>query len=53
MILNLRTKWYSLFLRRIRSPAKPWPIEDEAVLSTIINILSSEDQSHNLMVWKI
>lgn len=49
MILNLRTKWYSLFLRRIRSPAKPWPAEDEAVLSTIINILSSEDQSHNLL----
>ncbi|XP_039247577.2 3'-5' RNA helicase YTHDC2-like [Styela clava] len=49
MILDLRTKWYSLFLRRIRGPAKPWLPEDEAVLSTIINILSSEDQAHNLL----
>lgn len=50
MIVQLRTKWYSLFARRIRNPSKPWQQEDEAILSTIINILSSEDQTVGLTV---
>jgi len=50
MIVQLRTKWYSLFARRIRNPSKPWQQEDEAILSTIINILSSEDQTIGLTV---
>ncbi|XP_076800164.1 3'-5' RNA helicase YTHDC2-like isoform X2 [Clavelina lepadiformis] len=48
MIVQLRTKWYSLFTRRIRNPSKPWQQEDEAILSSVINILSSEDQTIGL-----
>jgi len=44
LLMQLRTKWYSLFYRRIHNASKSWQNEDEAVLSTIINILSSEDQ---------
>ena len=52
-MLQLRTKWYSLFFRRIHNPSKSWQAEDEAVLSAIINILSSEDQVAGLTVSRV
>uniref|UniRef100_T1JES8 RNA helicase n=1 Tax=Strigamia maritima TaxID=126957 RepID=T1JES8_STRMM len=48
LALQLRQKWHSLFLRRMRAPSKPWSQVDEAVVRTIINILSSEEQALGL-----
>ncbi|XP_071478246.1 3'-5' RNA helicase YTHDC2-like [Diadema antillarum] len=48
LTLQLRTKWHTLFLRRMRTPAKPWSQADEAVLKTIIHVLTSEEQALGL-----
>lgn len=43
-IMQLRTKWHSLFLRRMRNPSKPWSQVDEAVIRAVINVLTNEEQ---------
>uniref|UniRef100_A0A8C5N2A5 3'-5' RNA helicase YTHDC2 n=1 Tax=Leptobrachium leishanense TaxID=445787 RepID=A0A8C5N2A5_9ANUR len=48
LLLQLRQRWHSLFLRRIRSPSKPWSQIDEATIRAIISILSTEEQSAGL-----
>ncbi|KAM5193048.1 3'-5' RNA helicase YTHDC2 [Mantella aurantiaca] len=48
LLLQLRQKWHSLFLRRMRSPSKPWTQADEATIRTVIAVLSTEDQSSGL-----
>lgn len=48
LALQLRQKWHSLFLRRIRAPAKPWSQVDEAVVRTIISVISNEEQTLGL-----
>ncbi|XP_069677317.1 3'-5' RNA helicase YTHDC2-like isoform X2 [Periplaneta americana] len=48
LALQLRQKWHSLFLRRMRAPAKPWSQVDEAVVKTIINVLTAEEQALGL-----
>ncbi|XP_022100852.1 probable ATP-dependent RNA helicase YTHDC2 [Acanthaster planci] len=48
LALHLRQKWHTLFLRRMRMPAKPWAPGDEAVLRTIVKVLSNEEQSLGL-----
>lgn len=47
-IMQLRTKWHSLFLRRMRNPSKPWSQIDEAVIRTVINVLTNEEQALGL-----
>ncbi|XP_071794185.1 3'-5' RNA helicase YTHDC2-like isoform X2 [Asterias amurensis] len=48
LALLLRQKWHTLFLRRMRMPAKPWTPGDEAVLRTIVKVLSNEEQALGL-----
>ncbi|XP_061875352.1 3'-5' RNA helicase YTHDC2 isoform X2 [Colius striatus] len=48
LLLQLRQKWHSLFLRRIRAPSKPWSQVDETTIRAIIAVLSSEEQSAGL-----
>lgn len=48
LALQLRQKWHSLFLRRIRTPAKPWSQVDEAVVRSVISVISGEEQNLGL-----
>ncbi|XP_063312995.1 3'-5' RNA helicase YTHDC2-like [Pelobates fuscus] len=48
LLFQLRQKWHSLFLRRMRSPSKPWSQVDEATLRAIIAVLTTEEQSAGL-----
>nr|KAF6367351.1 YTH domain containing 2 [Pipistrellus kuhlii] len=48
LLLQLRQKWHSLFLRRMRAPSKPWSQVDEATIRAIIAALSTEEQSAGL-----
>ncbi|KAM8961846.1 3'-5' RNA helicase YTHDC2 [Pelodytes ibericus] len=48
LLLQLRQKWHSLFLRRMRAPSKPWSQVDEATIRAIIAVLSTEEQSGGL-----
>ncbi|MBZ3868958.1 putative ATP-dependent RNA helicase YTHDC2 [Sciurus carolinensis] len=48
LLLQLRQKWHSLFLRRMRAPSKPWSQVDEATIRAIIAVLSTEEQSAGL-----
>ncbi|KAM7024310.1 3'-5' RNA helicase YTHDC2-like [Acridotheres tristis] len=47
MLLQLRQKWHSLFLRRMRAP-KPWSRVDETTVKAITAVLSAEEQSAGL-----
>ncbi|XP_061480215.1 3'-5' RNA helicase YTHDC2 isoform X1 [Rhineura floridana] len=44
LLLQLRQKWHSLFLRRMRAPSKPWSQVDEATIRALIAVLSTEEQ---------
>ncbi|XP_074669561.1 3'-5' RNA helicase YTHDC2 isoform X2 [Strix aluco] len=48
LLLQLRQKWHSLFLRRMRAPTKPWSQVDETTVRAIITVLSTEEQSAGL-----
>ncbi|XP_057259848.1 3'-5' RNA helicase YTHDC2 isoform X2 [Pezoporus wallicus] len=48
LLLQLRQKWHSLFLRRMRAPSKPWSQVDETTVRAIVAVLSSEEQSAGL-----
>ncbi|KAJ7399956.1 putative ATP-dependent RNA helicase YTHDC2 [Pitangus sulphuratus] len=48
MLLQLRQKWHSLFLRRMRAPSKPWSQVDETTVRAITAVLSAEEQSSGL-----
>ncbi|NXL85388.1 YTDC2 helicase, partial [Alectura lathami] len=48
LLMQLRLKWHSLFLRRMRAPSKPWPQADEVTIRTIVSVLSAEEQSAGL-----
>ncbi|NXM58244.1 YTDC2 helicase, partial [Illadopsis cleaveri] len=48
MLLQLRQKWHSLFLRRVRAPSKPWSQVDETTVRAITAVLSAEEQSAGL-----
>ncbi|XP_071436889.1 3'-5' RNA helicase YTHDC2-like isoform X2 [Pithys albifrons albifrons] len=45
LLWQLRQKWHSLFLRRMRAPSKPCSQVDEAILRTIVAVLTAEEQS--------
>ncbi|NXG04032.1 YTDC2 helicase, partial [Sakesphorus luctuosus] len=44
MLLQLRQKWHSLFLRRMRAPSKPWSQADEKTVRAITAVLSAKGQ---------
>ncbi|KFV60018.1 putative ATP-dependent RNA helicase YTHDC2, partial [Tyto alba] len=48
LLFQLRQKWHSLFLRRMRAPSKPWSQVDETTVRAIIAVLSTEEQSAGL-----
>ncbi|KAF5909510.1 putative ATP-dependent RNA helicase YTHDC2 isoform X1, partial [Clarias magur] len=48
MVFQLRQRWHSLFLRRIRCPSKPWSQLDEATIRAVVSVLSAEEQAAGL-----
>ncbi|KAG1669651.1 3'-5' RNA helicase YTHDC2 [Nymphon striatum] len=48
LLMHLRQKWHALFLKRLRNPSKPWMQCDEMVLSTLVNVLTSQEQDLGL-----
>lgn len=38
LVFELRQKWQSLFIKRIRCPSKPWSQQDEAVIRTLVSV---------------
>ncbi|XP_072272182.1 3'-5' RNA helicase YTHDC2 isoform X2 [Pyxicephalus adspersus] len=48
LLLQLRQKWHSLFLRRMRLPSKPLSQTDEATIRAVIAVLSTEEQAAGL-----
>ncbi|XP_008936551.1 PREDICTED: probable ATP-dependent RNA helicase YTHDC2, partial [Merops nubicus] len=48
LVFQLRQKWNSLFLRRMRAPSKPWSQADEITIRAIIAVLSTEEQCAGL-----
>ncbi|XP_017662846.1 PREDICTED: probable ATP-dependent RNA helicase YTHDC2 [Lepidothrix coronata] len=48
LLLQLRQKWHSLFLRHMRAPSKSWSHADEATVRTIVAVLTAEEQSAGL-----
>ncbi|XP_065600330.1 3'-5' RNA helicase YTHDC2 [Cyrtonyx montezumae] len=49
MLMQLRLKWHSLLLHRMRAPSKPWSRADEVTLSTVVSVLSTEEQLAGLL----
>ncbi|KAJ1522358.1 hypothetical protein ONE63_002650 [Megalurothrips usitatus] len=45
---QLRQKWNSTFLRRMRTPSKTWNPADDAVIQAVVQILSSEEKQLGL-----
>uniref|UniRef100_A0A8C6KD67 RNA helicase n=1 Tax=Nothobranchius furzeri TaxID=105023 RepID=A0A8C6KD67_NOTFU len=48
LVSELRHKWQSLFLKRIRSPSKPWSQQDEAIIQTLVSVLGAQEQEAGL-----
>ncbi|CAB1318506.1 unnamed protein product [Coregonus sp. 'balchen'] len=48
LVFQLRQKWHGLFLRRIRSPSKPWSQLDENTIRALVSVLGTEDQTAGL-----
>nr|XP_046173076.1 3'-5' RNA helicase YTHDC2 isoform X1 [Oncorhynchus gorbuscha] len=48
LVFQLRQKWHGLFLRRIRSPSKPWSQLDEATIRALVSVLGAEDHTAGL-----
>jgi hypothetical protein len=48
LVVPLRMKWHALFLRRMASPMKALSPADDMVIKTIVQVLTSEEQSLGL-----
>ncbi|XP_041666905.1 3'-5' RNA helicase YTHDC2 [Cheilinus undulatus] len=48
LVFDLRQKWQNLFIRRVRWPSKPWSQQDEAVVRTLVTVLTAEEQGAGL-----
>ncbi|XP_061571968.1 3'-5' RNA helicase YTHDC2 isoform X2 [Cololabis saira] len=48
LVFEMRQKWQNLFIKRIRSPSKPWTQQDEAVVQTLVAVLGVEEQEAGL-----
>ncbi|XP_034254470.1 3'-5' RNA helicase YTHDC2-like [Thrips palmi] len=48
LAFQLRQKWNSTFLRRMRCPSKSWNPADDAVIQAVVQILSSEEKQLGL-----
>ncbi|XP_067934635.1 3'-5' RNA helicase YTHDC2-like isoform X1 [Watersipora subatra] len=47
-VLHLRNKWNSLLLRKLSSPGRQLSANDDLVIRTLVNVLTSEEQSYGL-----
>ena len=41
--MQMRQKWHSLFLRRMRAPTKPWSQFDESTVRSIVSVMTNEE----------
>uniref|UniRef100_A0A8C6WK60 RNA helicase n=1 Tax=Neogobius melanostomus TaxID=47308 RepID=A0A8C6WK60_9GOBI len=48
LVFQLRQKWQNVFIKRIKCPSKPWSQQDEAVIRTLVSVLSAEEQRAGL-----
>ncbi|XP_072310125.1 3'-5' RNA helicase YTHDC2 isoform X2 [Eucyclogobius newberryi] len=48
LVFELRQKWQNIFIKRIKCPTKPWTPQDDAVIRTLVSVLSAEEQSVGL-----
>lgn len=48
LVVELRQKWQNVFSKRIKCPSKPWSHQDEAVIRTLVSVLSAEEQNAGL-----
>ncbi|NXT64556.1 YTDC2 helicase, partial [Chaetops frenatus] len=48
LLLQLRQKWHSLFLRRMRAPSKSWSQAEEATVRAVVAVLTAEEQCAGL-----
>lgn len=48
LAFHLRQKWQALFLRRMSSPTKPLSASDDAVIKTVVEVLTTEEQKLNI-----
>ncbi|ESO09137.1 hypothetical protein HELRODRAFT_110038 [Helobdella robusta] len=48
LIVQLRLKWHSLFMRRMKAPTKLWSPFDETTIKTIVNVLTNEEHALGL-----
>jgi len=48
LFLNLRQKWNALFLRRMKTPNKAMSALDEKVISTLVTVITNEEQACGL-----
>ncbi|XP_029921977.1 3'-5' RNA helicase YTHDC2 isoform X2 [Myripristis murdjan] len=48
LVFQLRQRWHSLFLRRIRCPSKQWSQQDEAIVHTLVSVLAAEEKAAGL-----
>jgi HrpA-like RNA helicase len=47
-LVQLRQKWSALFLRRLKTPGKPLTQDDDRVISSLVSLLSEEEQSNGI-----
>ncbi|XP_018523323.1 3'-5' RNA helicase YTHDC2 isoform X1 [Lates calcarifer] len=47
-VFELRQKWQNLFIKRIRCPSKPWSQQDEAIIRTLVSVVTAEEQGVGL-----
>jgi len=43
LVMQMRQKWHSLFLRRMRAPTKPWSQFDESTVRSIVSVMTNEE----------
>uniref|UniRef100_A0A1B6M6V0 RNA helicase n=1 Tax=Graphocephala atropunctata TaxID=36148 RepID=A0A1B6M6V0_9HEMI len=43
LIHQLRLKWHTLLFKRLKNSSKPWTSSDEAIVNTLVSVLSSEE----------
>jgi len=48
LVMQLRQKWHSLFLRRMRAPIKQWSQFDESTIRAIVDVLTNEENALGL-----
>ncbi|XP_046660660.1 3'-5' RNA helicase YTHDC2-like [Homalodisca vitripennis] len=48
LVHQLRLKWHTLLFKRLKNSSKPWTPGDEAIVNTLVSVLSAEEQALGL-----